>query len=356
MTEAEAMSRALDLAWRGWGRVSPNPMVGAVVLKDGEIVGEGWHSEYGAPHAEPVAIADAGDRARGATLVVTLEPCAHQGKTPPCVDAILAAGLRRVVVALADPNPVAAGGAERLRSAGVEVEVGMLSQEAAAQNAGFLRALADPLRPFTALKLATSADFRIADAAGRSRWISGEEARAYVHWLRAGFDAVAVGLGTARADDPALTARGTPGPRRPLRRVVFDRELELPPTLRLVTEQPAATTLIAGPATAEDRARTLEDRGVRVLRAADAVAALRLLREDGIGSLLVEGGGRVAGELLAARLVDRFYWIQSPVWLGEAGVPAVRGLPSVALAEAERWRVVERRPLGGDTLLVMDRP
>ena len=355
MDEREAMARAVELAWRGWGRAWPNPLVGAVVLRDGDIAGEGWHGEYGGTHAEPLALAAAGDRARGGTLVVTLEPCAHQGKTPPCVDAILSAGVRRVVVALSDPNPLAAGGAVRLRSAGIEVEVGLLADEAAAQNAAFLHVLKDPSRPFVALKLATSVDFRIADRDGRSRWVSGPAARAYVHWLRAGFDAVGVGVGTARADDPALTARGDPPPRLPLRRVVFDRALELPTTLRLVTDQPAATTVIGAPDAPDQRALALEARGVHVLRAPDAAAALAGLRAAGIGSLLVEGGGRVAGELLDAGLVDRFYGITAPVWLGDAAVPAVRGLGSAPLADARRWRVVERRALGPDTLLVLDR-
>ncbi len=349
------MVRALDLAWRGWGRVSPNPLVGAVILQGDEVVGEGWHAEYGGPHAEPIALAAAGKRARGATLVVTLEPCAHRGKTPPCAQAIVEAGVRRVVIALEDPNPVAAGGVEVLRRAGIDVAVGLLRDSAAAQNAGFLHAIHVHSRPFGVLKLATSLDFRIADAAGRSRWVSGEEAREYVHRLRAGFDAIAIGLGTARADDPLLTARGTPEPRLPLRRVVFDRNLELPSGLRLVTQDPGSTTVIAGPGAAADRVRALERLGVRVVRAGDHRDALLLLREDGVGSLLVEGGGRLAGELLAAGLIDRFHWIQAPVWLGDAGVPAVRGLPSRALGDAERWRVVERRVFGPDTLLVLDR-
>jgi diaminohydroxyphosphoribosylaminopyrimidine deaminase/5-amino-6-(5-phosphoribosylamino)uracil reductase len=234
--------------------------------------------------------------------------------------------------------------------------VGLLAENAAAQNAAFLHGIRVASRPFTALKLATSLDFRIADAAGRSRWISDEAAREYVHGLRAGFDAVAVGLGTARADDPALTARGTPPPRQQPRRVVFDRNLELPHTLRLVREHPGATVVVGDPSADAGRLRALEDQGVRVMLAPDAPAALRLLREDGIGSLLVEGGGRVAGELMVAGLVDRFYWIQAPLWLGDAGVPAMRGLPSAPLGDAERWRVVERQALGADTLLVLDRP
>jgi diaminohydroxyphosphoribosylaminopyrimidine deaminase/5-amino-6-(5-phosphoribosylamino)uracil reductase len=355
MDEREAMARALDLAWRGWGRVAPNPLVGAVVLRDGVVAGEGWHAEFGGPHAERAALAAAGERGRGATLVTTLEPCAHQGKTPPCVDAILAAGIRRVVAALPDPNPVAAGGAARLRTAGLDVEIGLLAEAAAAQNAGFLHRIAEPSRPWVALKLATSIDFRIGDSTGRSRWISGPAAREYVHWLRAGFDAVAVGLGTARADDPALTARGEPAPRLPLRRIVFDRSADLPHALRLVAERPDATTVVVDFAAPADRVRALEARGVHVLRAADESAALRLLRERGIGSLLVEGGGRLAGRLLAAGLVDRFYWIAAPIWLGDGGVPAVRGAPSPPLSGAGRWHVREHRALGDDTLTVLDR-
>lgn len=260
-----------------------------------------------------------------------------------------------MVIALEDPNPVAAGGAAKLRAAGVEVEIGLLAAAAAAQNAAFLHAIRVQSRPFAALKLATSIDFRIADASGRSRWISGQQARDYVHWLRAGFDAVAVGLGTARADDPALTARGTPEPRQPLRRVVFDRDLELPHTLRLVTLQPESTIAVAAPSADPARARALESRGLQVVHAADPPEALRRLRELGVLSLLVEGGGGLAGALLAAGLIDRFHWVQSPVWLGDAGVPAVRGLPAPALADAERWQVVERRGLGADTLLVLSR-
>jgi diaminohydroxyphosphoribosylaminopyrimidine deaminase/5-amino-6-(5-phosphoribosylamino)uracil reductase len=355
MDEREAMARALELAWRGWGRVAPNPLVGAVVLRDGAVAGEGWHAEFGGPHAEATALAGAGERARDATLVVTLEPCVHQGKTPPCVDAIIASGVRRVVIALPDPNPRAAGGAARLREAGIDAEVGMLADAAAAQNARFLHAFRDPSRPFVALKLASSVDFRIADSSGRSRWISGPEAREYVHWLRAGFDAIAVGLGTARTDDPRLTARGDPAPRLPLRRVVFDRRLELPHHLRVVADRPEATTVIADPAAPQERVHALEARGVRVLRARDAGDALRQLRDSGIGSVLVEGGGRLAAALLGAVLIDRFYWISAPLFLGDEAVPALRGLPGTSLHDAVRWRVVERRDLGADTLVVLDR-
>lgn len=349
------MARALALAWRGWGRTRPNPLVGAVVLAGGSVAGEGWHAEYGDRHAEPIALEAAGARARGSTLVVTLEPCAHQGKQPPCVDAILRAGVARVVAALADPNPIAQGGADRLRAAGVTVELGLRADEARAQNASFVHGFAGTGRPFVTLKLATSLDGRIADRSGGARWLSGSEARAWVHWLRAGYDAIAVGAGTARADDPALTVRGEVAPRVPPRRVVITGGGAVPAGLALVrTAREVPTTLLAiggNPPGAEG----LRAAGVEVLAAPDLAAGLAALAGQGVGALLVEGGGGLAGSLLAAGLVDRLCWVQSPLWLGEAGVPAWRGLPSPALAEAPRWRVVERRALGEDTLLVADR-
>jgi diaminohydroxyphosphoribosylaminopyrimidine deaminase / 5-amino-6-(5-phosphoribosylamino)uracil reductase len=356
MNEQEAMARALDLAWRGWGRVQPNPLVGAVVLQGGELVGEGWHPEFGDRHAEAVALAGAGERARGATMVVTLEPCAHQGKQPPCTQAIIRSGIRRVVAAIPDPNPVAAGGSRQLREAGVEVEVGALGDAAAAQNAIFLHLVENSTRPYVALKLATTLDGRIADGYGRSRWVSGVEAREYVQWLRAGFDAIAVGGRTARLDDPSLTVRGTVQPRVPPKRVVFDREADLGPQLTLIRSASETPTLAVVSPTAEaGRVKRLETAGVSVLRGANLQEALESLRGLGVGSLLVEGGGQLAGALLRHGLVDRYYWLQAPVWLGDDGVPAVAGLPARSLDQAERWRVVERRALGEDTLLVLDR-
>ncbi len=350
------MARALDLAWRGWGRVQPNPLVGAVVLAGGEPVAEGWHPEFGDRHAEAVALAAAGERARGATLVVTLEPCAHQGKQPPCTEMIMRSGVRRVVVAMPDPNPPASGGGERLRAAGIEVEVGPLGDAARAQNAMFLHAVQNQRRPFIALKLATSLDGRIADGFGRSRWISGEPAREYVQWLRAGFDAIAVGGRTARVDDPSLTVRGPVKPRIPPRRVVFDRVADLGPHLTLVrTAAETPTLAVVSPDADPARVKRLEATGVSVLRAGALEDALRSLRELNIGSLLVEGGGELAGALLRAGLVDRYYWIQAPLWLGESAIPAITGLPGRGLDQTERWRVVERRALGEDTLLVLDR-
>ncbi len=350
------MARALDLAMRGWGRVQPDPLVGAVVLKSGEPIGEGWHAEYGDRHAETMALAAAGEGARGATLVVTLEPCTHQGKQPPCTDAIIRSGVTRVVAAMSDPNPIAAGGSERLRAAGIEVEVGSLADAAAMVNAVFLHGLGNPARPFVALKLATTLDGRIADGFGRSRWISGEAAREYVQWLRAGFDAVAVGGRTARLDDPSLTVRGPVHPRSAPRRVVFDRAADLAPHLTLLrTASEIPTILIVAPEADRARVKRLELAGALVIRAAKLADALASLRDQGIGSLLVEGGGQLAGALLGEGLVDRYYWLQAPLWLGDGGVPALAGLPARGLEQADRWHVVERKSLGEDTLLVLDR-
>ncbi len=346
------MRLALDLAWRGWGRVHPNPLVGAVVLRAGEVVGEGWHAEFGGPHAERVALDAAGSAARDATLVVTLEPCAHQGKQPPCAPAVAQAGVRRVAYALPDPNPLAAGGAALLGARGLDVvRLDEYGAEAAAQNAAFVHRMAAPGRPWVALKLATSLDGRIADRAGTSRWVSGPEARAWAHWLRAGFDAIAVGGETARHDDPALTVRGAVTPRRVPLRVVFVRQSALPGSLRLLRPEGGGSAVVirVGGQAPPDAAPA-----ARELAVPDLAAGLRALGDLGVGSLLVEGGGRLAGALLAGGMVDRLYWIQAPLWLGD-GVPAVAGLPSTALEAAERWRVTDRRALGEDTLLVADR-
>jgi diaminohydroxyphosphoribosylaminopyrimidine deaminase/5-amino-6-(5-phosphoribosylamino)uracil reductase len=352
------MERAIALAWRGWGRVAPNPLVGAVVLRSdtGDVIGDGWHQEYGGPHAEVHALRAAGERARGATMVVSLEPCAHQGKTPPCTDAIIAAGIRRVVAAIHDPDPDARGGLELLKKAGVDTHVGLCAEAAAAQNAVFLTSRLQTERPFVALKLATSIDGRIADARGRSQWISGTEAREYVHWLRAGFDAIGVGGTTALTDDPQLTARGGITPRKPPVRIVFDRRAMLNSGVQMVrTAREVPTWVVSSPDAPAANVSVLEGNGVRVFRPENLKQAFAQLRLAGIQSLLCEGGGALGTKLLAEGLVDRLYWVQAPVWLGEGAVPAFPGVPEAALGEAPRWVVVERRPLGPDTLLVLDR-
>ena len=356
MTELEAMQHALALAWKGWGRVHPNPMVGAVVLQDSLPVAEAYHAEFGSAHAERAAIESAGARAQGATVVVTLEPCAHRGKQPPCVDALIAAGVRRVVAAAGDPNPIARGGAYALRKAGIDVEIGLLADAARRQNAAFFHRFGGNHRPWVALKLATSLDFRIADAGGRSQWISGPEARAFAHGLRAGFEAIAVGGRTARLDDPALTARGDVPPRVPSRRVIFAGHDPVPDTLQLVRTAKDIPTTVVVPLAAADACRArLRESGVDCLPAGSPAEALEALWGEGVVSVLVEGGGKLAGALLAAGLVDRFYWIQAPLWLGSRGIPAVSGWDVASLDSAERWTVVDQRRLGADALLVLDR-
>ncbi len=351
------MGRAIALAWSGWGRVGRNPLVGAVVLKDGAVVGEAFHREFGGPHAETLALEAAGERARGADLVVTLEPCAHYGKTPPCTDAIVAAGVRRVVFAAREVNPPARGGAEVLERRGVGVVAGVLEEQVLAQNALFFHRFAGSARPFVALKLAASLDARIADRQGRSQWVSGTEAREFVHWLRAGFDAIAVAAGTVLADDPALTVRGTVVPARPPLRVVLDRRGDVPPGAAVVrTARETPSLLVVGPeASAQSRA-AFQAAGAEVAAADGPADALALLARRGITSVLVEGGGVLAGRLLREELVDRLYLIVAPLWLGGGGVPAFAALPGSAIGDAARWRTVERRALGDDTLLVLDRP
>jgi diaminohydroxyphosphoribosylaminopyrimidine deaminase/5-amino-6-(5-phosphoribosylamino)uracil reductase len=350
------MQRALELARRGWGQVFPNPLVGAVVLRDRMVVGDGWHHEFGGDHAEVMALRAAGMRAGGSTLVVTLEPCAHHGKTPPCTDAILAAGVRRVVAAVRDPDTTARGGLELLNEAGIETATGVLTEAAVALNAPFFFVRENQTRPFVALKLATSIDGRIADVGGRSQWISGPQARDWAHWLRAGFDAIAVGGTTAARDDPQLTVRGGIVPRRAPARIVFDRRANLSLDSKLVrTAGHPLTWVVASEEAPIENVRGLEASGVRVFRPRSLAEGLSELRAAGVESLLCEGGGALGLGLLADQLVDRLYWLQAPVWLGAGGVPAFPGVADTELAEAPRWIPVERRPLGSDTLLVLDR-
>lgn len=354
--ERSAMQRALELARRGWGRVSPNPLVGAVVLRDRVVVGDGWHAEFGGDHAEVVALRAAGARAQGATLIVTLEPCAHHGKTPPCTEAIAAAKVRRVVAAVKDPDASAQGGFSMLRDMGIETHTGVLGDAAAALNAPFFFVREEQTRPFVALKLATSIDGRIADAGGRSQWISGPQAQDWTHWLRAGFDAVGVGGTTAARDDPQLTVRGGVVPRRAPVRIVFDRRAALSLASKLArTAGDPPTWVVASEEAPAENVRGLEDSGVRVFRPRSLAEGLSELRSAGVESLLCEGGGALGVGLMADGLVDRLYWLQAPVWLGAGGVPAFPGVADAALPEAPRWIPVERRPLGTDTLLVLDR-
>ncbi len=349
------MRRALELARQGWGRVHPNPMVGAVVAREGQIVGEGYHAEFGGPHAEAVALAMAGDRARGATLFVTLEPCVHAGKQPACTDLVIRSGITRVVVAMEDPHPVARGGAAGLATAGVEVAVGLEREAAERLNQVYLRAQHGSARPFVAVKLATSIDHRIADQAGVSRWITGEEARDWVHWFRAGFGAIGVGGRTAQVDDPMLTVRGALEPRTRPVRVVFLGRRRPGADSALVRTARDVPTVFLGPAMSAAEEAQWTERGVDHVPVQTLEEGLMTLKHRGIDSIVIEGGGRLTGALLAEDMVDQLALIVSPVWLGELGIPASRGYEVPSLLQADRWITTERRSLGQDTMILFDR-
>ena len=349
------MRRALALAERGWGQTAPNPMVGAVVVRDGVAVGEGWHTRYGEAHAEVEALHSAGERARGATLYVTLEPCNHEGHTPPCTDAILGAGIRRVVAAVGDPNPVARGGLERLRAAGVEVLVDVEHAKARELNAAFFHGLASD-RPFVRLKLALSLDGAIADRTRHPGWLSGHDARSEVHRLRACSDAVAVGIGTALADDPLLTVRGFTPPRVAPMRIVFDTSARLPLASKLVPSVQVAPVLVVCWAPDPTHAAALEHAGVELLHAASLPHALRALRARGVGSLLVEGGSGLASAFLQDALVDRLVIFRAPILLGGGSLNAFGSLPPGTIESAPRWEIVEARRFGDDELTVYKPP
>ena len=343
------MTRALTLARKGWGQTAPNPMVGAVVVRGGRIVGEGYHARYGGPHAEVAALEKAGKRARGATVYVTLEPCSHWGKTPPCTDALIAAGVTRVVCATTDPGKKAGGGARKLRRAGIEVEFGLEANAARELNAPFFFASEHGRRPFVTLKLAVSADGAVAARGGKRTRITGDAADREVHRMRAQTDAIAVGLGTARADNPALTVRHVRQPRIPPVRVVFDRGARLPLSREIVATAHAIPTVVL--AERPDRARELAlyKRGVEVLHTKGLKDGLQLLARHAVRSLLVEGGPTIAKALLDARVVDRLVIFQSPRRL-RAG--AIAAFDDASLLD--RFRVVARRRFGSDVMTIYD--
>jgi diaminohydroxyphosphoribosylaminopyrimidine deaminase/5-amino-6-(5-phosphoribosylamino)uracil reductase len=344
------MRRALALAPQGWGHVSPNPLVGAVVVKNGSVVGEGAHREFGSAHAEVHAMGRAGPAARGATLYVTLEPCTHFGKTPPCVDAIIGAGLKRVVVGARDPNPAAGGGIEKLREAGIAVEEGVLEDESSELIAPFLHSFRSD-RPWITLKLAVSRDGSIAGATREPRWLTGEGARRRVHHLRAGSDAIAVGMKTVIADDPLLTVRDADPPRiRPLR-VVFSRTGRLPLTSRLAQGVDEAPVLVFAQQPDESHAVQLRALGVDVVKA-DLASAMRELKVRGVQSVLVEGGANLAAALLEAGFVDRLVLFQSPTLLGPDSLPAFGSLAEMETL-IRRSRQVSAESIGDDRMLVL---
>ncbi len=345
------MRRALELAERGAGQVWPNPKVGCVIVQGRTIVGEGWHQRYGGPHAEVHALSAAGEAARGATAYVSLEPCNHHGKTGPCTEALIAAGVSRVVCAVRDPNPRAAGGADRLIAAGLSVESGVGEAEALWRNAPFFHAARGHQRPFLTLKLAVSIDGAIAGPSRQRAWLTGPESQAAVHALRADADAVGVGIGTALADDPALTVRLAAPPVTAPRRVVFDRTARLPLTSVLArTARETPVLVVHGPAAPAARLAALEALGVQLLLADTLPAGLDALGTAGVRHLFVEGGAELASALMDARLVHHLIIFQAPVILGAGAVPAFAALPGRDADQALRLGVLERRGYGVDLM------
>ncbi|MDP9342083.1 MAG: bifunctional diaminohydroxyphosphoribosylaminopyrimidine deaminase/5-amino-6-(5-phosphoribosylamino)uracil reductase RibD [Actinomycetota bacterium] len=329
-TDEAMMRRALALAAQGRGLVSPNPMVGAVLVRDGRVVGEGWHDGPGNPHAEIHALRAAGDLARSATLYVTLEPCDHHGRTPPCTNAILDAGITRVVAAGRDPNPAVDGrGFERLRAAGVEVNAGVLETEAERLNEAFAKHVRTGL-PFVVLKMAATLDGKVAARDGSSRWITGERARAEVHRMRGAADAILVGAGTALADDPSVTVRDPEYRGRPVLRVLADAGGRVPPTAKLFSEE-APTLVATTEAAPEVRRRAWADTGAEVVVFDPAGAGVPLdalfahLGKRDIQLVLMEGGPTLAWSAVRDGLVDRLVLFLAPKLVGGTGAPGILG-------------------------------
>jgi diaminohydroxyphosphoribosylaminopyrimidine deaminase / 5-amino-6-(5-phosphoribosylamino)uracil reductase len=358
--DARFMALALTLGRRGLGNTWPNPAVGAVVVKDGKIIGRGWTQPGGRPHAEALALKRAGKAARGATLYVTLEPCSHEGKTPPCADAVLRAGIARVVSAAEDPNPEVAGqGHERLRGKNVAVEVGLDAEEARRAHAGHFRRIRDG-RPHVLLKVAVSSDGKAGAAGRQPAAITGAEARQQVFLVRAQSDAILVGLGTVMADNPSLTSR-LPGlrERSPIR-VVLDAQLRVPLSMNVVsTARENPTWIFAAPQASAMAEKILRDKGVEVFRVAakdgklDLAQVLKVLAERGITRLMVEGGPRVAASFVSADLVDEAVVFHGPNAIGREGIDALEGLPLSALTT--HLQPVDTASFGPDTAETFER-
>jgi diaminohydroxyphosphoribosylaminopyrimidine deaminase/5-amino-6-(5-phosphoribosylamino)uracil reductase len=350
------MRHALALGARGLGTTWPNPAVGCVIVAQGRVVGRGWTQPGGRPHAEVMALRQAGDAARGATVYVSLEPCAHHGKTPPCADALIAAGVARVVVALDDPDPRVAGqGVARLMAAGIAVTEGVEADAARLAHIGFLRRVTEGL-PAITLKLASSLDGRIATASGESRWITGAGARRAVHAMRLSHDAVMVGGGTVRADDPALTVRDMGAVRQPVR-VVLDTALRLDPGCRLGrTAREFPVWLCHGASATDDARRAWLGTGARLIECATEAGrlsvgdAMRRLADEGLTRVFCEGGGQLAASLLRNDLVTELVGFTGGVVIGSEGLPVIAGMDVDRLAAARRFRLLETRAVGGDAL------
>jgi diaminohydroxyphosphoribosylaminopyrimidine deaminase / 5-amino-6-(5-phosphoribosylamino)uracil reductase len=353
-TDEIHMAHALRLAARGLGNVWPNPAVGCVIVRDGQIVGRGWTQPGGRPHAEVRALQQAGAMAASATAYVTLEPCAHHGQTAPCAEALIAARITRVVTALTDPDPRVSGkGHAMLRAAGIAVTEGILNAEATALNAGFLKRVTRGL-PFVTLKLATTLDGRIATATGESRWITGPEARSHAHSLRLAHDAILVGSGTAMADDPELSVRGLGEVRQPVR-LLLDSGLRHAPASNLgKTARRQPLWLLHGPNASATRQQEWAATGARLIECPvqgdhlDLPATFRKLAGEGLTRILCEGGGQLAAHLVRAGLVDDLAHYQAGCLIGAEGTAALGGLGLQALKDAPRLRHANARKVGPD--------
>lgn len=349
------MAHALALGARGLGRTWPNPAVGCVIVRDGRTLGRGWTQPGGRPHAEVMALTQAGD-ATGATAYVTLEPCAHHGKTPPCALALIGARVARVVTAMTDPDPRVSGkGHAMLRASGIEVTENILPEQARKANAGFFKRITQDL-PALTLKLATTLDGRIATATGQSRWITGAQARAYVHALRLTHDAVLIGSGTARADDPDLTARNIGATHQPVR-ILLDRSLSHSPDSRLGHSAKAHPVWILHESNAPQAARSAwTQTGATLIPCPttkdhlDLTAALKILSSQGLTRILCEGGGTIAAALIRANLVDDLIHITAGSVIGADGIPAIGPLHLTTLNAAPGFHLAMTRTLGPDTL------
>lgn len=356
MTAADTrhMAHALALGQRGMGQCWPNPAVGCVIVSEGRIVGRGWTAPGGRPHAEPQALAQAGEAARGATAYVTLEPCSHHGKTPPCTQALISAGIARVVAAVPDTDPRVSGkGFEALRAAGVAVTTGVLAEEALRDHAGFFLRVAQG-RPWVTLKLALTLDGRIATASGESQWITGPAARRAVHALRARHDAVMVGAGTARADDPQLTVRGFGARRQPVR-IVVSRRIDLPLMSQLAqTARDVPVWLCHGSDARSGLKQAWTGLGARLIPCpvlggrVDPQALLQALGKEGLTRVFCEGGGQLAASLLSADLVDELHVFTAGLALGAEGHPGIGAMGVASLAEAPRLTLVDVVAEGAD--------
>ena len=353
------MQAALSLAARGLGKTWPNPSVGCVIVKDGVVVGRGRTAQGGRPHAETQALHMAGDAARGATAYVTLEPCSHHGQTPPCADALIAAQVARVVVAVTDPDPRVSGrGMHRLQHAGIQIRDGVLEAEAAELNAGFFLAKTHN-RPLITVKLASTLDGRIASVSGDSQWITGSPARRQAHMIRANHDAVLVGIGTVLADDPDLTCRIAGMTDFPPVSVVVDGRLDLPAVSKLAqaARQRPVWVLCNENQLQLDKAIILKELGVKLIPIAadgghsiDLKAAVTELARSGITRLMVEGGSHIVASFFLSDLVDRLVWFRAPAIMGGDGLPAVQGLSVTALAAMPRFAVKSVHPIGDDLM------